>query len=113
MKKLYEGNENMGIVELNLFFKSILIDVVPNFYNNGIYCFNCERDNSRGEHTYGTCIYSKDDRADANDKVKTYMYSQKNKKFVHVPIKLIQYLKKYWYKIWIKKKRKSSKQNNN
>ena len=107
-EKLYEGNENMGIVELNLFFKSILIDVVPNFYNNGIYCFNCERDNSRGEHTYGTCIYSKDDRADANDKVKTYMYSQKNKKFVHVPIKLIQYLKNTGTKFGLRRREKAA-----
>lgn len=107
---LYAGNEDMGIVEQNLFFKAILMDVVPNFYNNGIYCFNCERDNKYGEHTYGTCIYSKDDSPNSDKKIKAYMYSKRNKKFIQVPIELMQYLNNSGAKFGLRRKeQKASK----
>ncbi len=85
---LYVNNEDMESVELNKYYKAVLEKVVPVFYKNKIFAFNCYREKENKEREYTLCIYSYEKNI-----IKPYIYSNKNRRFVKVNIETLKKLK--------------------
>ena len=87
-ENLYAGNEDMESVEINKYYKGVLKNVVPNFYKNKIFAFNCHKVNENKERQYTLCVYSYEKNI-----IKPYLYSKKNRKFIKVDIETLKKLK--------------------
>ncbi len=85
-EKLYKENEEMGIVEVNKFYKRILRKIVPNFYGKRIFAFNCYRKKEKDEREYTLCVFSEEDN------VRIYMFSKKERRFLNVDISKMRQL---------------------
>jgi hypothetical protein len=102
-KALYQGNEEMDIVEVNKFFKGTLKKVIPHFLRKRIFAFNCYREREEKERDYTLCVFSEEDT------IVPYIYSKKDRQFFKVGIQKMQQLEEEGLNFGAKQKEDGSK----
>ena len=84
-KELYDGNEDMEIIELYKFYKNALKIISPKFFEKKIFMFNCYKQ-IKDEKEYTLCAFSE------QETIKPYLFSKKNRKFLEVDIPTLKKL---------------------
>lgn len=96
-KNLYSKNEEMGIIELYKFYKSVLRKTAPDFLDRKIYLFNCYKQEQE-DKDYTLCAFSEE------KKIQPYLFSKKEQKFINVDIPTFKKLQDEGLKLGVRPK---------
>ncbi|MCI8384673.1 MAG: hypothetical protein HFJ33_07490 [Clostridia bacterium] len=95
---LYDGNEDMQIVEINKFYKGTFKKLIPQFLGKKVFVFNCYKENQEKQKDYTICVFSEEDT------IRPYLFSKKERRFLRVEISKMKQLEEEGLRLGVRPK---------
>lgn len=102
-EELYRGNEEMGIVEINKFYKGTIKKLIPQFLGKKVFIFNCYKEKKDKQKDYTLCVFSEE------DEIRPYLFSKKERRFLKVEIQKMKELEEQGLKYGVTPKEDGSR----
>lgn len=96
-------NMDMGIVEINTFYRGVLKKLIKEDLDNKVHIFNCYRI-KEGEKSYTPCIFS-----EYKNNVRCYLFSKKYNRFILVTLEQMESLENQGLVLGAREKENGSK----